>query len=104
MLSHVRSPLSPFLGKRLLQSLLHHGIPTSYAPLTSLSSILSRVTLVLLGTASLLANGALYSRAGTATVAMMAHHRKIPVIVCCETYKFSERVRLEGVGGNERGE
>lgn len=33
---------------------------------------------------------------------MMAHSRKIPVIVCCETYKFSERVRLEGVGGNER--
>lgn len=26
------------------------------------------------------------------------------MIVCCETYKFSERVRLEGVGGNERGE
>lgn len=88
-------------GQRLVESLIRQGIPTSYIPLASLSSVLPRVTMVLLGTASLLANGSLYSRSGTATVAMMAHHRKIPVIVCCETYKFSERVRLEGVGGNE---
>lgn len=86
----------------MLDSLLKHDIPCSYAPLTSLSSLLPRVSMVLLGTASLLSNGALWSRAGTATVAMMAHGKKIPVIVCCETYKFSERIRLEGVGGNER--
>lgn len=91
-------------GKRLAESLLSQGISTSYAPLSSLAAVLHRVSLVLLGTASLLSDGALYSRAGTATVAMMAHARKVPVIVCCETYKFSERVRLEGVGGNELGE
>lgn len=91
-------------GKRMLSSLLSRGIPASYAPLTALSAALAqpRVSLVLLGTAALMSNGALYARAGTATVAMMAHHKKIPVIVCCETYKFSERVRLEGVGGNEQ--
>ena len=57
---------------------------------------MSRATIVLLGTASLLANGALYARAGTAPCAMMAKAKGVPVIVCCETYKFSERVQLDG--------
>ncbi|PWN25831.1 nagb/rpia/CoA transferase-like protein [Jaminaea rosea] len=89
-------------GPRMAEALLSKGIPTSCVPLTALGSVMPRASLVLLGTASLLADGALYSRAGTATVAMVANRRKVPVIVCCETYKFSERVRLEGVGGNER--
>jgi translation initiation factor eIF-2B subunit delta len=32
---------------------------------------------------------------------MMAKSRGVPVIVCCETYKFSERVQLDGFVVNE---
>lgn len=88
----------------MLASLTEAGVPCTYGLLTSLSTLISRATLVLLGTASLLANGALYARAGTAPCAMMAKSRGVPVIVCCETYKFSERVQLDGFVVNEAGD
>ena len=91
-------------GRKLLASLTEVGIPCTYGLLTSLSTLVSRASIVLLGTASLLANGALYARAGTAPCAMMAKAKGVPVIVCCETYKFSERVQLDGFVVNEAGD
>ena len=61
------------------------------------------MTKVLLGASSVLSNGAVMSRAGTASVAMMAHENKVPVIVCAEAYKFSETVRLDSFVWNEIG-
>lgn len=90
-------------GKALLSVLLAAGIPCTYALISSLSSLMPRADILLLGTSALLANGALYSRAGTATCAMMAKEKGIPVIVCCETYKFSERVQLDSFVQNEAG-
>ena len=37
-------------------------------------------------------------------VAMLAKQYGIPVVVCCETYKFSEGLMLDGFGKNELGE
>ena len=37
-------------------------------------------------------------------IAMMAQSRNIPVVVCCETYKFAEGIRWDGVSKNELGE
>lgn len=37
-------------------------------------------------------------------VAMMAKSRNIPVVVCCETYKFAEGIRWDGISKNELGE
>lgn len=91
-------------GRKLLTSLVDAGIPCTYGLLTSLSSLVAKASIVLLGTASLLANGALYARAGTASCAMMARAQGVPVIVCCETYKFSERIQLDSFVVNEAGE
>lgn len=33
----------------------------------------------------------------------MAKEYGVPVVVCCETYKFSETVMLDGFGKNELG-
>lgn len=52
----------------------------------------------------MLSDGALYSRAGTAMVAMLAKESKIPVVACCETYKFGDKIVLDAVTGNELGE
>ncbi|KAF8313394.1 nagb/rpia/CoA transferase-like protein [Clavulina sp. PMI_390] len=90
-----------FEGKRLLHSLSSKGIRCSYALVPALSAVLHNVNLVLLGAHSLYANGSLYSRAGTALVAMMASHRSIPVLACCETYKFSNGVPFDGFAKNE---
>ena len=32
---------------------------------------------------------------------MLAHERGVPVLVCCETYKFAERVLLDSICYNE---
>ncbi len=76
---------------------------TSYCLLPSLPTVLHKASLVLLGTAALLSDGAMYSRAGTAMVAMLAKEMRIPVVACCETYKFGEKVVLDAVTGNEKG-
>ncbi len=60
-----------------------------------------KVTKVFLGAHTVLSNGALFSRAGTALVAMAAHAKHIPVIVLCESYKFSDRVQLDSFVYNE---
>ncbi|KAJ7499210.1 hypothetical protein FB451DRAFT_1204641 [Mycena latifolia] len=76
-------------------------IPCTYALLPALPSLITEATSVILGAHSLHSNGAVFSRAGTALVAMMAKQHSVPVLVCCETYKFSEGVMLDGFGKNE---
>ncbi|KAH0587222.1 hypothetical protein H2248_006030 [Termitomyces sp. 'cryptogamus'] len=90
-------------GKALLRNLtkVYPPIPCTYALLPALPSLMTEVTTVLLGAHSLSANGAVYSRAGTALVAMIAKTHSVPVMVCCETYKFSDGVMLDGFGKNE---
>jgi len=101
-ISFVHSQRTP--GKALLRTLTEHDIPCSYTLLASAASIIPRASLVLLGTAALFSDGSLYSRAGTAAVAMLAKENRIPVVAACETYKFGERVLLDAVTGNELGE
>ncbi|KAL1681344.1 hypothetical protein EV122DRAFT_261148 [Schizophyllum commune] len=88
-------------GKFLLRTLTAAGIQCTYTLLPALPSVLTEASMVLLGAHSLHSNGAVYSRAGTAMVAMLAKQYGIPVVVCCETYKFSEGLMLDGFGKNE---
>ncbi|KDR83426.1 hypothetical protein GALMADRAFT_235555 [Galerina marginata CBS 339.88] len=90
-------------GKVLLKSLTSgpNPIPCTYALLPALPSLLTQVSMVLVGAHALFSNGAVYSRAGTAMVAMMAKGHSVPVVVCCETYKFSDGVMVDGFTKNE---
>ena len=88
-------------GQRLLSALSALGIPCHYTLVSTLSSIVSSVSLVLLGAYAMLSNGACVSRAGTALVSLVAHHAHVPVLVCCETYKFVDRVQLDAICSNE---
>lgn len=56
-----------------------------------------------LGAHALLANGYVMSRAGSSQVALLAHSCNVPVLVCCETHKFCERVQTDSVVYNELG-
>ena len=60
-----------------------------------------KATKVFVGAFALLANGNVMSRAGTAVVAMMAQSYGVPVIACCETYKFCERIQIDSICFNE---
>ena len=61
------------------------------------------MTKVFLGAHAVLANGFVMSRVGTAQVSLIAKANNVPVMVCCETYKFSERVQTDSFVFNELG-
>ena len=62
-----------------------------------------KVSKVFLGAHALLANGYVMSRVGSSIIAMVAKAYNVPVLVCCETYKFSERVQTDSFVFNELG-
>ncbi|KAJ1862825.1 hypothetical protein LPJ73_000665 [Coemansia sp. RSA 2703] len=88
-------------GKGRGRSGMNGGV--TYAPITALSFLMREASKVFLGAEAFLGNGAMLSRSGTAMVALAAHSHHIPVIVACETYKFSDRIQLDAVVNNELG-
>ena len=65
--------------------------------------MISEVTKVFLGAHAVFANGCVMSRVGTSQVALLAKSQNVPVLVCCETYKFSEKVQTDSFVFNELG-
>jgi len=88
-------------GKKLLSVLANAGLQCTYVLLPAVGAVISEVSMVLVGAHSIHSNGAVFSRAGTALVAMMAKRHSVPVVVCCETYKYSETVQLDSFTKNE---
>lgn len=64
---------------------------------------LLQVSKVIFGAHGLLANGYVMSRIGTSLIAMVAKSYNVPVLVCCETYKFCDRVQTDAFVTNELG-
>ncbi|KNA20876.1 hypothetical protein SOVF_048410 [Spinacia oleracea] len=91
-------------GQLLLRRLVARGLNCTYTHINAVSYTMHEVTRVFLGAASVLSNGTVYSRVGTACVAMVAHAFHVPVLVCCEAYKFHERVQLDSICFNELGD
>lgn len=90
-------------GKEMLRRLTEVGIPCKYVIINAVSNVMRSASKVLLGAHALLANGYVMSRTGTAQVAMLAKACNKPVLVCCETYKFSEKVQTDSFVYNELG-
>ncbi|TYH56838.1 hypothetical protein ES332_D08G048800v1 [Gossypium tomentosum] len=90
-------------GQLLLRRLVRKGLSCTHTHVNAVSCIMQDVTRVFLGASSVLSNGTVYSRVGTACVAMVAHAFRVPVLVCCEAYKFHERVQLDSICFNELG-
>lgn len=92
-----------FEGKRLALDLSHAGIPVSYALISAASHFIGRASKVFVGAHAMMANGRLYSRVGTAIVAMLANDFDVPLIVLSESLKFTDKVALDSIVGNEVG-
>ena len=90
-----------FEGKNLARALAKLGIQVQYTLTHAINHVINRATKVLLGAHAMMSNGRLFSRVGTALVAMMAQEASIPVIVCCESIKFTDRVALDSIVHNE---
>lgn len=90
-------------GQTLVRRLVGKGLSCTYTHINAVSYIMHEVTRVFLGVESVLSNGTAYAKVGTACIAMVAHARRVPVLICCEAYKFHERVQLDSICSNELG-
>jgi translation initiation factor eIF-2B subunit delta len=94
-----------FEGKNLARTLAKAGLEVQYSLVNGISHVIKDATKVFLGAHAMTSNGRLYSRVGTALVAMSAKERgggvEVPVIVCCESVKFTDRVALDSIVVNE---
>ena len=93
-----------FEGRRMLEGLTAAGIECTYALLSGLSYAIKPCTKVILGASALLKNGYGLARAGTALVTTAAKAYHIPVIFCCESYKFTPKVQLDSIIYNQIGD
>lgn len=90
-------------GAQMCEALAELGINCTYTLIHALSYAIRDATKVYLGAHAMLSNGRLYSRVGTAAVAMYAKEFEVPVIVCCESIKFTDKVGLDSIVTNELG-
>ena len=90
-----------FEGKNLARALTALDIEVQYCLISGTDRLFQSVTKVLLGAHAMMSNGRLYSRIGTALVAMSAKRADVPVIICCESIKFTDRVALDSFVHNE---
>ncbi|KAI4201856.1 MAG: hypothetical protein LQ346_002060 [Caloplaca aetnensis] len=88
-------------GRNLARALAHLGLQVQYLLTHALSHVIQDATKVFLGAHAMMSNGRLYSRIGTALVAMMAKEADVPVIVLCESIKFTDKVALDSIAINE---
>eukprot|EP01080_Neovahlkampfia_damariscottae_P006582 gene6582-10745_t len=90
-------------GRKTLSNLSTAGIKCSFVSISAASYMMKETTKVLVGAASMLSNGFAVGRIGTASLALIANNFNIPFIICCETYKFSEKIYLDSSTNNELG-
>lgn len=90
-------------GKKCADYLKSQGLDVMYCMITSLAYVFQTTDIdyVIMGAHSILSNGFMYSRVGSAMLAMTAKLKNIPVIICCETLKFTNRVQLDSLTFNE---
>jgi translation initiation factor eIF-2B subunit delta len=85
-------------GKKMLGKLMLNGIQCTYITINAISFVMPRVTKVILGAHALLADGSAMSIIGSSQIALVAKSFNVPVVVCCETYKFCDKVQTVALG------
>mmetsp|Transcript_2272 Transcript_2272/g.3607 ORF Transcript_2272/g.3607 Transcript_2272/m.3607 type:complete len:426 (-) Transcript_2272:1724-3001(-) len=91
-----------FHGRTLLSKLHHFGIPTTYVHLRAAHFALAKgVHSLFIAADAVYANGSALADAGAAALAMTAKYHCVPVLVCCESYKFHAATHLDSLGWNE---
>jgi len=88
-------------GRSLAVRLSAAGVHTTYILITAITAVLPSITKVLLGCHGVFANGCVMAHIGSSQVALMAKSAGKPVLFCCETYKFTEKVQTDSFVYNE---
>jgi len=76
-------------GRITIQQLSENGLPVTYIVDSAVRSHMRFVDIVIVGADTVASNGAVINKIGTSQIALIAHERRVPFLVCAETYKFS---------------
>ncbi|GMI43922.1 hypothetical protein TrCOL_g13379 [Triparma columacea] len=87
----------------MAKSLLTRGVPVTYVGMEGVSYVMRDVSVVMLGAEGVMSNGSVFARVGTLGVAQAAKAYRKPTLVCCEGYKFTNKVQLDSITHNELG-
>ncbi|MES1923401.1 hypothetical protein MHBO_004967, partial [Bonamia ostreae] len=69
--------------------------------INAIPNYIRKVDKVLIEAFAVFSNGATLAAIGSAMVGLVANEQKIPVIVCCESFKLTDRVQLDPIVFNE---
>ena len=92
-----------FEGMEMVRRLVNLGLHCTYVLDSSVPYIMHEVSKVFIGAHAVFANGCVMSRVGTSQMALVAKAFNVPVLVCCEAHKFTERVQTDSFVFNELG-
>ena len=76
-------------GYITVRQLAEKGVPVTMIVDSAARHHMKLVDMVLVGADTIASNGAVINKIGTSQIALIAHERRVPFIVCAETYKFS---------------
>ena len=93
-----------YMGRDLVKRLSAQGIDCKYTLIQGVSALIQQTSKLFVGPSYVLGNGGLVSNMGTSMVCYIASQHKVPVIAFCETYKFTQRVNVDQIKGNELGD
>lgn len=89
-------------GRELAHKLSEAGINVTYGLITAACTLMPKCTRVFIGASSVLQNGDVFGRCGTALVAACAKTFRKPVLCFAESYKFVSEVWLGNLAQNTK--
>ena len=90
-------------GIEFVRRFLRKGIPCTLVTINGIGNVMREVSKVILSASAVHANGTVLARAGTSMISMMARNNNKPVMIVCESCKFSELVQVDSFTYNEIG-
>lgn len=91
-------------GRCCIHTLSNAGIDCTYMLMSGLTFAIKDCTKVLVSVEALLTNGCVLARIGTSMICLVAKTYNVPVMVCCEAFKFTDRVQTDSIVYNELGD
>ena len=76
-------------GQITVRQLADNGVPVTMIVDSAVRYHMGSVDMVIVGADTVASNGAVINKIGTSQIALIAHERRVPFLVCAETFKFS---------------
>lgn len=84
-------------GHITARELCKKGVPVTMIVDSAVRHHMKSVDIVIVGADTIAANGAVVNKIGTSQIAVIAHERRVPFLVCAESYKFSPQTYHGGL-------